>query len=251
MSPADLLLPEGLSALAGLILVAASFLTSFTTAAMGIGGGVALLSVMAVMLPSGAIIPVHGVVQIGSNAGRFLLMRRHVLWWTLLPFALGSAAGVLLGGYLATRMPPSAVELGVGLFILWTLYAPMPALGRLAMPVGGFVSSTLTMFFGATGTFVASLVKATKPDRLRQVATHAALMSLQHGLKVAVFGLFGFAFGAWLPLALAMIAAGFAGTLAGRSVLMRLDERAFQFGFTLVLTLLALHLVWSGGTLLR
>lgn len=245
MNLADFL-PDQVGALAATILVVASFIGSFVTAAIGIGGGVALLSVIAVILPAPAIIPVHGLVQIGSNAGRVFLMLDHVLWRTLLPFGLGSLAGALLGGYLAVRFPPSAIELGVGLFILWTLYLPLPTFGTLALPMGGFISSTLTMFFGSTGPFVASIVRSLKPDRLQQVATHSTLMSLQHLLKVLVFGLFGFAFADYAVLALAMIAAGFAGTYAGRSVLMRLDEKSFRFGFTAILTLLALQLVWSG-----
>jgi hypothetical protein len=40
--------------------------------AFGIGGGAALLAVMASLVPPAALIPVHGVVQVGSNLGRAL-----------------------------------------------------------------------------------------------------------------------------------------------------------------------------------
>jgi uncharacterized membrane protein YfcA len=240
------LLPDGLSATVGLALVGISFLTSLITAAFGIGGGIAMLSVMALLLPAAAIIPVHGVVQLGSNAGRCLMLRAHVIRDALLPFALGGAVGALAGGAVVVSLPAAAIQAGVGGFVLWSLYLPMPGFGRLAMPVGGLVSSALTMFFGGTGPFVASLVKLLKPTRQEQVATHAALMTIQHALKVAVFGLFGFAFAGYLPLVAAMIAAGFAGTVAGGRILMRIEERTFQVAFTAILTVLALRLVWSG-----
>ena len=242
------LMPEGLSAAIGLALVALSFFTSLMTAAFGIGGGIALLSVMALLLPAPAIIPVHGVVQLGSNGGRCLMLREHVLSHTLLPFAAGGAVGALAGGAVAVALPAAAIQAGVGGFVLWSLYLPMPSFGRLAMPMGGLVSSALTMFFGGTGPFVASLVKLMKPSRQEQVATHAALMTIQHGLKVVVFGLFGFAFGSYAPLVVAMIAAGFAGTLAGGRILMKIEDRTFHFAFTAILTVLALRLVWSGVT---
>jgi uncharacterized membrane protein YfcA len=240
------LLPDGLSTVAALALVGLSFLSSLITAAFGIGGGVAMLSVMAVLLPAAAIIPVHGLVQLGSNSGRSFLLRGHIIRATLLPFALGSAVGALAGGAVAVSLPASVIQAGVGLFVLWSLYLPMPTFGRLAMPVGGLVSSALTMFFGATGPFVASLVKLIATNRQEQVATHATLMVIQHVLKVIVFGLFGFAFGTYLPLVAAMIVAGFLGTLTGRKVLMKIEERTFKIAFTAILTVLALQLVWAG-----
>lgn len=240
------LMPNGMSAAIGIALVALSFLSSMMTAAFGIGGGIAMLSVMALLLPAPAIIPVHGVVQLGSNAGRCLILRQHVLRHTLLPFALGGAVGALAGGAVAVAMPAAAIQAGVGAFVLWSLYLPIPNFGRLAMPVGGLITTGLTMFFGGTGPFVASLVKLMQPTRQEQVATHAALMTIQHTLKVGVFGLFGFAFASYMPLVTAMIAAGFAGTVAGGRVLMKIGDRTFKVAFTAILTVLALRLVWSG-----
>ena len=52
------------------LLMGISFLTSLITAAFGIGGGVVMIAVLASILPPAALIPVHAVVQVGSNAGR-------------------------------------------------------------------------------------------------------------------------------------------------------------------------------------
>jgi len=58
----DVALHAGLGwTVAGLV-VAASFATSFLTAAFGIGGGAVLLAILASLMPSAALIPVHGVV---------------------------------------------------------------------------------------------------------------------------------------------------------------------------------------------
>ncbi|WP_208993003.1 hypothetical protein [Roseibium sp. TrichSKD4] len=62
--------------------------------------------------------------------------------------------------------------------------------------------------------------------------------------KIFAFGLLGFAFAPWLPLITGMIAKGFLGTLAGSKVLGRLDEALFRLGFKIIMTGLALNLIW-------
>ena len=84
-----ILLPEGLGALVAAGLIVVSFLTSFTTAAFGIGGGLMLLAVMASLVPAAALIPVHGIVQLGSNAGRAVMLRQRIVWPILVSFAIG------------------------------------------------------------------------------------------------------------------------------------------------------------------
>ena len=61
-------------------LLAASFAGSFITVVLGIGGGALLLAIMASFLPAAALIPVHGVVQFGSNSTRAALLRDGIQW---------------------------------------------------------------------------------------------------------------------------------------------------------------------------
>ena len=44
-----------------------------------------------------------------------------------------------------------------------------------------------------------------------------------------------------------LIAAGFVGTIVGRQALTKIDEQKFRLALTIVLTLLALRLIWSGA----
>ena len=57
----ELLLPAALTPTTALALITTSALTSAITASLGIGGGVLLLAVMAIVLPPAAIVPVHGL----------------------------------------------------------------------------------------------------------------------------------------------------------------------------------------------
>lgn len=229
-------------------IVALSFVTSFITAAFGIGGGAVMLAVLATLLPAPAIIPVHGLVQLGSNVGRAALLLRHLFRPVLVPFTLGSLVGVALGGSMVVQLSPATIQIGVGGFILWSVLATPPAFMRRSAALAGGFSSFLTMFFGGTGPFVAAFVKAQGLGRMAHVATQSTLMTVQHLLKTIVFGLLGFAFSDWFALIALLIAAGFLGTLAGSRVLARIDERRFKLALSGILVVLALRLIWGGVT---
>jgi uncharacterized membrane protein YfcA len=247
MIPAEFL-PQGLDELVLYALVAGSFVSSLITAAFGIGGGGLLLAIMAALVPPAALIPVHGVVQLGSNAGRTAMFLRHVLWTAVPAFAAGSLIGAVAGGMVVVELPASVIQIGIGLFVIWTVFARPPRWLSQAPLIGGIVSSFLTMFFGATGLFVASYTKSLNLPRHGHVATHATLMTLQHGLKVIVFGLLGFAFGEWAGVILLMILSGLVGTWAGRHVLNRIDDKRFKLALDALLVLISLRLIWQGVT---
>ena len=242
-------LPEGLSSASAILLVAASFMTSALTASMGIGGGVALLSVMGYVLPVAALISVHGIVQLGSNSGRAAVQRRHIGWRVVLPFLGGSALGAAIGAPFVTELDDPPLKIALGLFIVLVTWWRFPALRRASAPVfaiGGLVRTFLTIFFGATGPLTAVFLEKSFADRRAYVGSHAAAMTAQHGFKIAAFGFAGFSFASWLPVAAAMIASGFAGTLVGSRLLANLPEQRFRLAFCWLLTGLALDLVRRG-----
>lgn len=244
----EFLTPPDMTEAAVLFLLAGSFVASFVTAAFGLGGGSILLALMAVTLPAAALIPAHGVVQLGSCLGRAGTLLRHVVWATMPAFAVGSLIGVAVGGMVAVNIPPWTVQVGVGLFIIWSVLARPPEWMRRGAFLTGVTSSILTMFFGATGVFVATFTKALGLNRHGLVATHAALMTVQHGLKTVAFAVLGFAFLPWAGFLAAMILAGFMGTLSGQLVLNRLTDRRFMFALNAILLITAVRLVWGGLT---
>ena len=247
----EFLFPNDVGATAGTILVVVSAATSFLTAAVGIGGGIVLLAVMAVLMPASALIPVHGLVQLGSNAGRTAIMLRDVKTTVLLPFLAGSMVGAAIGGLTVVQLPPAVLKIGLAAFILWSAWGrPVAAAGRFAIVLTGVFSSFLTMFFGATGSFISAMVKTLRLGRLEHVATHSACMVAQHLIKVAAFGLLGFAYGPYLALIVAMVVSGFLGTVIGKRVLVRMRDRNFHGVLSVVLTLLALRLLYDGITIL-
>lgn len=240
------LIPESLHFTEFWLLVGISFFTSFITAAIGIGGGSVLLAVMAQVVPAGAVIPVHGIVQLGSNVGRAAALYRSVdrdlLGW----FVGGSLVGALIGGRIVVTLPVGALQLVLGAFILYSAWGPkLRGLARSTrtLAVGGLLTTTLTMFVGATGPLVMSMLRPFPLPPVGLVATMAGCVAAQHLLKVLVFGLLGFAFGPYVPLMALMIGLGFLGTLAGRHVLLRVDPKKFALVLNIVLTVLAVRLI--------
>ncbi|NKB54112.1 MAG: TSUP family transporter [Rhizobiaceae bacterium] len=247
----EFLTPPDIVLNASLLLIFVSAITSFLTAAAGIGGGIALLSIMAIFVPAAVIIPLHGAVQIGSNFGRTALMLPHVDRSIMAPFIFGTILGAALGGVTAVQLPPGVLKIGLACFILWSVWGrAMGAPGRLATIGTGVVSSFLTMFFGATGTFVSAMIKTRKLGRMEHVATHSACMVAQHAIKVMVFGLLGFSFAPYLGLIVAMVTSGFIGTVIGKSFLLKTSDNRFHRVLSFVLTLLSIRLLYEGWVLL-
>lgn len=244
------LLPDGFGAGAATLLVVASFFTSALTAAFGLGGGLALMALMGLFVPVAALIPVHGAVQLGSNTGRAWHQRAHIRRDLFGPFLAGSLVGAVVGASIVVQLPDTLLKLALGGFIIAVTWWRIPGfarLGRAGLAVGSAVTATVTMFVGATGPLLSAFLAQIIPDdRKALVATHAAGMTVQHALKVVVFGLAGFAFARWLPLVAAMIGSGYLGTVYGSALLDRLPEATFRRWFRIGITLLALDMIRRG-----
>ena len=240
------LLPPAMSLLDAGLLVAASLVTSFISAAFGIGGGFTLIALLALLLPPAALIPVHGIVQLGSNAGRVGIMLKQVVWRPVLPFVIGTVIGASLGAMVVVQLPPWAVQLALGIFIIWAVFAKLPPIQQRYILLGGVVSSFLTMFFGATGNFIAAMVKTMNLDPVPHVATHSLMMTFQHLAKVLIFGLIGFQFGPYMILIIGMLISGFIGTIIGSRFLTKAGGRYFKPVLNTILSLAAASLIWAG-----
>ncbi|MFT7336852.1 MAG: putative membrane protein YfcA [Marinobacter maritimus] len=244
------LLPESLSLSVALFLLVSSVITSMITASLGAGGGVLLLILMATWMPAAAIIPVHGMIQLGSNGGRAVLTWKHIDWRTIAAFAPGVIVGAAAGAWLLVSLPAYLWQLTIAVFVLylcWGPALPKSALGQIGVFIAAAVTSFVSLFVGATGPLVAAFIKQIHVDRFRTVATFATAMILQHAPKALVFGVTGFVFAHWLPFILAMVACGFAGTWLGLRVLNSLNNHWFSKALNLVLTILALRLIWQAS----
>ncbi|MBK8456147.1 MAG: sulfite exporter TauE/SafE family protein [Phyllobacteriaceae bacterium] len=243
-------LPDGVGAAVAALLIAASFFTSALTAAFGVGGGIAVLALLGLFVPVAALIPVHGLVQLGSNTGRAWVQRAAVRRDIALPFIAGSLVGAAAGTTIVVQVPDAPLKLALGLFVIAVTWWTVPGfdrLGKAGLAVGASAVAFLTMFLGATGPLLnAFFAQIIRDDRKALVATHAAGMTVHHGLKVMAFAIAGFSFGSWAPMVMAMIVSGYLGTIYGSKLLERLPEKQFRLAFKIGLSLLAVDLARRG-----
>ncbi|WP_084004441.1 sulfite exporter TauE/SafE family protein [Terasakiispira papahanaumokuakeensis] len=242
------LLPDTIDSMTATILIIAAAFTSMLTAALGAGGGVMLLAALALTLPPAAIIPVHGLVQMGSNVNRAIMTWRHIHWQTILWFLPGVILGAWLASLFLMQLSLETLQLTIAgfiFFLCWGPKLPKMALSRPGILIASLITSFAAMFAGASGPLVAAFIKQQGGDRFRTVATFAASMSLQHAPKALVYGVAGFVFTQWIGLIILMIIAGFIGTWAGLHLLKRIDDQRFNQLFKWMLTLLGLRLCWQ------
>lgn len=242
-------LPADLALWQATFLVALSALTSALTAGLGIGGGMLMLTGMALLLPPALVIPLHGVVQLGSNIGRTALLWRNIQWPMFWPFAVGALLGVMAGAHVMQLIQPAIALTLLAGFILYSVWGHWPTfssrLARWGLWLGGVGFSVLTMFVGATGPLVSALLRTQQLPKEQLMATFSVSMSAQHGLKILAFAGLGFAFAEWALWLAVMIASGFMGTWAGKRWLLGREQQHFDTVLRWLLTLLTLPLLWQ------
>ncbi|QGG79893.1 TSUP family transporter [Litorivicinus lipolyticus] len=225
-------------------LAAAAVVSATITGAMGVGGGLVLIVLMAQFVPPIVLIPLHAFVMLMSNTGRAWIQRKHVRWAYVWPFLAGSVVGVVLMAPLVRFMPTTGGQLLLGLFVIGMTWRPQWFRLQAWLPaLSGALTSALTMVLGATGPLVMSVLpKANWPKR-EIVGTHGMVMTFQHGLKAAAFWWMGFDPIDWGSTLLAMGAGSVVGNVLGARLLGRIPEANFKRALDWLLTLLALRLI--------
>lgn len=237
-----------LSAVAWSVVVVAAILTSALSGVVGMGGGMALVGVMAAVLPPAVVVPLHGVAQLASNFTRTLALLRHVSWRLFAIYTPFLVGGTALAAWLWSPNALAWFKPVIGAFLLcFLVYRRVkPELRnppRWSYAPLGAVTGFLGVFVGATGPFIAPFFQRDDLEKESVIATKAAVQAVGHLLKLPAFLALGFDYLALTPLLAALVASVVVGTLLGRVVLERLSRRAFNALFEGTLTLLALYLL--------
>ena len=238
----------GLSQSGFFALCGVSFLGSFIAGALGLGGGVLVLATMAQLLPPMVLVPIHGVVQLGSNLSRAVLSLRHMMMAIVGPFLAGTIIGAAIGAQFIVTVPKYLLQLVIAAFILASTWLPSlrsRSTGKGKFFIVGVLTTIVTMFVGGTGVLVGSFVAPACPERHQFVSTHSVVMTIQHGLKVLTFALLGFAFGPYLALLVGLVTFSFIGSYVGKLLLNRLPEQIFRVILNATLTVLGLQLFYT------
>jgi len=242
-----------------IILTLAAFVTSILSAVIGMGGGVTLLGVMAILIPKGyMVVALHGMIQLVSNGTRTAVYREHIDYQIMKKFILGIIPGLFCAALIVFALIQyynisSASELKIdflkpliGIYIIWFLYLRKKRKvisDTLFFWMGG-LSGLVTVFIGAAGPLIAPFFIDRDLAKENVVATKAACQAVGHLGKTPIFiFFFGVDYMQQWPVLLPMVIAVYFGTRIGKKFLGTLSENLFRKLFKIALTLIAIRLV--------
>lgn len=237
----------------------AALLTSILSAVAGLGGGVILLLVIAQFVAPTVAIPIQGAIQLVSNGSRAALLRPDISWSAVGWASILVFPASFLGVVVATSLPDDVVRLALALFVLVLLWRPQllkasgtrsrkPHQARRMLLGVGAVSGFLNATVGASGPVTSPFFKAVTASHKAFVATAAATQVLAHISKLVAFSADGWS----ITDHSAMIIVGVIGVVGGSWIGTRLLDRVSEAGldrvFMVVLTALALRLIFTALT---
>ena len=243
-----------------IILIIAAFITSSISAILGMGGGIILLGIMALIIPEGyMVIALHGIIQLFSNTTRTYIFRQYLKKEIVTQFSKGVFLGLLLSALLiifliqlfnvesANEIKVEILKPLIGVFILWYLFLKKPKKGTLKKSFGhvGAISGLSTVFIGATGPLIAPFFLDGKLTKNNIIANKAACQMITHLGKIPLFIFFFHVnYMDEYQILIPLIIAVFLGTNLGKSLLQFIPENIFRILFKTALTIIALRLIF-------
>ena len=241
------------------ILIVAAFITASISAVLGMGGGIILLGIMALIIPEGyVVIALHGIIQLISNLTRSFVFRYYIKRDIISQYLPGAILGLSLSSSIICALiyffqVESAKEIRIdflkpliGIFILWFLFGKQHTI-KTKEPhffAVGTISGLCTVFIGATGPLIAPFFLKSKLTKENIIANKAACQAISHLGKIPLFILFfKFDYFAEMNILIPLVIAVFVGTNIGKHILKFIPDKTFRILFKAVLSIIAIKLI--------
>jgi len=241
------------------ILIIAAFITSSISAVLGMGGGIILLGIMAIMIPEGyKVIALHGMVQLFSNTTRSFVFRNYIKKDLVKQFFLGALIGasisiiiiLMLINYFnvqsANEIKVEVLKPFIGVFIIWYLFLKGPKKEKQTksfVPVG-LIAGLSSIFVGAVGPLIAPFFLSKNLNKEQIIANKAASQMITHLSKIPLFiYFFNMNYKAEWNILVPLIIAVYIGTNFGKRILSFIPEALFRKIFKITLFIIAIRLI--------
>jgi len=244
------------------ILIIAAFITSSISAVIGMGGGIILLGIMAMIIPEGyMVIALHGIIQLISNTTRTYVFKKHLKNDLIKQFSIGAFLGVgisvviifiLMHFFEVSSANDIKVEMLkplIGIFIIWYLFFKKKSLKKKSnsfVKVGG-IAGLSSIFIGAVGPLIAPFFLNRSLTKENIIANKAACQMITHSSKIPLFiFLFNVNYIQEYKILVPLTAAVFIGTNFGKYILNFIPEKLFNKLFKGTLFIIAIRLILTG-----
>ena len=244
-----------------LILITTALITSSISAVLGMGGGIILLGIMAIIIPQGfLVIALHGIIQLVSNLTRTYVFKKYLRFKIINQFLIGSFIGLIISSFIilflvkyfnvnsANEIKVDFLKPLIGVFIIWYLFRKKSKKSKDNKSfyfVGG-ISGISTVFIGATGPLIAPFFLNKKLTKENIIANKAACQAITHLGKIPLFiYFFNVNYISESNILIPLILAVFIGTNLGKKILRYIPENIFKLCFKISLFLIAIKLILS------
>ena len=184
------------------ILIIAAFITASISAVLGMGGGIILLGIMAIIVPEGyMVIALHGVIQLISNTTRSFVFRNHIKKDLVKEFLIGACIGVGLSIVIilfiiqffnvhsASEIKVDMLKPLIGIFIIWYLFFKKSKKEKKSgsFVLVGSIAGISSIFIGAVGPRIAPFFLSRNLNKENIIANKAACQMITHLSKIPLF----------------------------------------------------------------
>jgi len=242
-----------------IILIISALVTSSISAVLGMGGGIILLGIMAIIIPEGyMVIALHGMVQLFSNTTRTFIFRKHIKKNIIKEFSIGALIGAGISALIiflliqfyevksASEIKVDFLKPIIGIFIIWYLFLKGPKKEKKSKSFTkvGSISGLASIFVGATGPLIAPFFLNNQLTKNNIVVNKAACQVITHLTKIPLFiYFFNVNYIDDYSLLAPLILAVYLGTNLGKKLLSFIPEETFTILFKSALTIIAVKLI--------
>ena len=242
------------------ILITAALFTSTLSAMIGMGGGIVLLGLMAILMPQGyLVIALHGMIQLIGNGTRAFIFKDAIKKNIISNYFYGSLIGLSLSGLIVFFLIHSfdvetANEISfdylkplIGTYILWFLYLRKKQSAKLFNFFSvGIIGGLTSIFIGAVGPLIAPFFLSDKLTKENIIANKAACQIITHLGKIPLFiYFFDLSYFDHAILLIPLMLSVYIGTHLGKKLLGYIPERTFKMIFKISLTIIAIKLIFD------
>ena len=242
------------------ILITAALFTSTLSAMIGMGGGIVLLGLMAILMPQGyLVIALHGMIQLIGNGTRAFIFKDAIKKNIISNYFYGSLIGLSLSGLIVFFLIQSfdvetANEISfdylkplIGTYILWFLYLRKKQSTKLFNYFSvGILGGLTSIFIGAVGPLIAPFFLNDELTKENIIANKAACQIITHLGKIPLFiYFFDLNYFDHAILLIPLMLSVYIGTHLGKKLLGYIPERTFKMIFKISLTIIAIKLIFD------